>query len=113
MSTSAESEHIEALIQNWAKAVRAQDIEGVLKNHVNNRGQTTINHDNPTNRGLSPIILTTASTRTGNSAALHCRKKPRAGRGWFSSSVALKSWIELQRLGMLCTNAVSAGDSCG
>lgn len=34
MSTSAESEHIEALIQNWAKAVRAQDIEGVLKNHA-------------------------------------------------------------------------------
>lgn len=35
MSKSAEIEHIEALIQNWAEAVRAQDIEGVLKSHAN------------------------------------------------------------------------------
>lgn len=34
MSTSEEGEQINTLIQNWARAVRAQDIEGVLKNHA-------------------------------------------------------------------------------
>lgn len=34
MSESDEAEQVKALIENWAAAVRAQDIEGVLKNHA-------------------------------------------------------------------------------